>query len=144
MKRIIYIIIGLTLIMTGCNKEDSDNGNLEGFWQMTEMRNKPNASMSDMRSSCITWAFQGHILELRDVKKNNQDIIMSFSHEGGKLKVFAPYIVDRDSNDIPIDDVSLLTPYGISKTATEYSVLELSSSRMVLDNDVWYLVFRKY
>ena len=144
MKRILYIIMGVTLMMTGCNKEDSDNGNLDGFWQMTEMRNKSNASTSDMRSSGITWAFQGNILELRDVKKSNQDIIMSFSIESDKLKLFAPYIVDRDSHDIQIDDVDFLIPYGIDKTTTEYSVSELSSSRMVLDNDAWYLVFRKY
>ena len=144
MKRILYIIIGVTLMMTGCNKEDSNNGNLDGFWQMTEMRNKSNASTSDMRSLGITWAFQGHILELRDVKKDNQDIIMSFSLVGDKLNLSAPYIVDRDSDDIQIDDVDLLIPYGIDKNTTEYSVLELTSSRMVLDNDAWYLVFRKY
>ena len=144
MKRILYIIIGVILLMTSCNKEESDNGNLDGFWQMTEMSNISYTSVIDMRSSGITWSFQGHILELRDLKKGNQDIMMSFTHEGGKLKLSAPYRVDRDSDDIELDDADLLIPYGISKTTTEYSVSELSSSRMVLDNDVWHLVFRKY
>ena len=144
MKRILYIIIGVTLLLASCDKEDSANGNLDGFWQMTMMLNKVDATNSDMRLSGITWAFQGHIFELRDLKKGNQDIIMSFNHDGNKLKVFAPYRVDRDSNDIIINDVAFLLPYGIESTTVEYNVIELSNSCMILDNNVWHLEFRKY
>ena len=31
MKRILYIIIGVTLLLVSCDKEDSANGNLDGF-----------------------------------------------------------------------------------------------------------------
>lgn len=144
MKRILYIIIGVTLLLTSCDKEDSVNGNLDGFWQMTMMLNKVDATNSDMRLSGITWAFQGHILELRDVNKVNQDIIMSFNHDGNKLKLYEPYRVDRDSNDIIINDVAFLLPYGIESTTVEYNVIELSNSCMILDNNVWHLEFRKY
>ena len=144
MKRILYIIIGVTLLLTSCDKEDSANGNLDGFWQMTIMLNKVDATNSDMRLSGITWAFQGHILELRDVNKVNQDIIMSFNHDGNKLKLYEPYRVDRDSNDIVINDVAFLLPYGIESTTVEYNVIELSNSCMILDNNVWHLEFRKY
>ena len=145
MKRFLYIIIGVVLLMTSCDKETSDNGYLDGLWQMTLMQNKTtDVAKSDMRSSGITWAFQGHILELRDLKNGNQDIIMSFSHDGNKLKVFAPYKVDRDSDDIIINDVALLLPYGIGNTTAEYRITELSGSCMILDDDVWHLEFRKY
>ena len=144
MKRILNIIIGVTLLLTSCDKEDSANGNLDGFWQMTMMLNKVDATNSDMRLSGITWAFQGHILELRDVNKVNQDIIMSFNHDGNKLKLYEPYRVDRDSNDIIINDVAFLLPYGIESTTVEYNVIELSNSCMILDNNVWHLEFRKY
>ena len=136
MKRILYIIIGVTLLLASCDKEDSANGNLDGFWQMTMMLNKVDATNSDMRLSGITWAFQGHILELRDVNKVNQD--------GNKLKLYEPYRVDRDSNDIIINDVAFLLPYGIESTTVEYNVIELSNSCMILDNNVWHLEFRKY
>jgi len=145
MKRFLYIIIGVTILMTACDKETSDNGNLDGLWQMTLMQNNTtDNAKSDMRSSGITWAFQGHILELRDVNKVHQDIIMSFDHNGNKLKVFAPYRVDRDSDDIIINDVALLLPYGIGSTTAEYNVIELSGSRMIIDDNVWHLEFRKY
>ena len=131
MKRFLYIIIGLTLLFTSCDKEDSSNGHLDGFWQMTS-------------SPGITWAFQGHILELRDVKKVHQDIVMSFTREGDKLKLSDPYRVDRDSDDVALKDADMLIPYGISNTSTEFRISELTSSRMVLDNNTTHLEFRKF
>ena len=131
MKRFLYIIIGLTLLFTSCDKEDSSNGHLDGFWQMTS-------------SPGITWAFQGHILELRDVNKVHQDIVMSFTREGDKLKLSDPYRVDRDSDDVALLDADMLIPYGISNTSTEFRISELTSSRMVLDNNTTHLEFRKF
>lgn len=131
MKRLLYIIIGVTLLLTSCDKEDSANGHLNGFWQMSS-------------SPGITWAFQGHILELRDVKKVHQDIVMSFTREGDKLKLSDPYRVDRDSDDVALKDADMLIPYGISNTSTEFRISELTSSRMVLDNNTTHLEFRKF
>ena len=131
MKRLLYIIIGVTLLLTSCDKEDSANGHLDGFWQMSS-------------TPGITWAFQGHILELRDVKKVHQDIVMSFTREGDKLKLSDPYRVDRDSDDVALKDADMLIPYGISNTSTEFRISELTSSRMVLDNNTTHLEFRKF
>ena len=131
MKRLLYIIIGVTLLLTSCDKEDSANGHLDGFWQMSS-------------SPGITWAFQGHILELRDVKKVHQDIVMSFTREGDKLKLSDPYRVDRDSDDVVLKDADMLIPYGIGNTSTEFRISELTSSRMVLDNNTTHLEFRKF
>lgn len=131
MKRILYMIIGVTLLLTGCDKEYSDNGHLDGFWQLTS-------------SPGITWSFQGHILELRDVNKVHQDIVMSFTREGDKLKLSDPYRVDRDSDDVALKDADMLIPYGISNTSTEFRISELTSSRMVLDNNTTHLEFRKF
>ena len=75
--------------MAGCDKESSDNGDLDGFWQMTEKMDGFCGTMggADMRQSGLTWAFQGHILELRDVTDHQKDIMMSFEHKGGELRV---------------------------------------------------------
>ena len=100
MKRLLYIIIGVTMLLVSCDKEDSDNGNLDGFWQITS-------------SPGITWASD-------------------------------PYRVDRDSDDVALQNADLLIPYGISDTTTEFYISELTSSRMVLDNSASHLEFRKY
>ena len=144
MKRFLIYIVGIGLLLTACDIEHSDNGDLDGFWQMTSYSNKSAASVSDMRSSGITWAFQGRILELRDVQNGNQDIIMSFKHDEGTLNVFSPYLVERDSGDIQISKVELLMPYGINGLEDSFSVLELSSNSLIIENEKVRLQFRKY
>ena len=147
MKRLsIYIIIGVVLLFAGCDKENSDNGNLEGFWQMTEMYAVYSSSLpgTDMRQSGLTWSFQGKLLELRDVNDRQKDIVMSFEHKDGKLRVYNPYFVERDSDDIQITDASPLRPYGISQTDDTFEVVELSSNQMILKDLIFTLTFRKY
>jgi hypothetical protein len=144
MKRFFIYIIGIGLLLTACDKESSDNGDLEGFWQMTEMDNKYAKHVSDMHESGLTWSFQGKLLELRDVTDHQKDIVMSFEHKGGELRVYNPYFVERDSDDIRVTDESYLRPYGISKTDIQFKVLELSSKEMIIDNDTYQLKFRKY
>ena len=143
MKRFLYIIIGVAFLFTSCDKEDSVSGHLDGFWQLVEMRSSK-ATSADMRSSGITWAFQGHILELRDLKTGNQDIVMSFERNGDMLKVYNPYRVDRDADDVLLNDADMLMPYGISDTTETFDIIELSGNRLVLDNTMMHLVFRKY
>lgn len=147
MKRFsLYIIIGVALLFAGCNKDNQDNGHLEGFWQMTEMHAAYFSSMEgkDMRESGLTWSFQGKLLELRDATGHQQDIVMSFEHKGSELRVYNPYFVERDSGDIKVTNAIDLLPYGISNTDDTFQVLELSSDKMVLSNPMFMLSFRKY
>ena len=146
MKRLYIYIIGVVLLMTGCDVETSDNGDLDGFWRMSSMTSVYSSTLPgvDMRQSGLTWSFQGRMLELRDVNDRQKDIVMSFQHEGETLRVYDPYFVERDSGDIRIEDVSYLIPYGINHTDDSFTVLELSSDRMVLSNILVTLEFRKY
>ncbi len=146
MKRLYIYIIGVVLLMTGCDVETSDNGDLDGFWRMSSMTSVYSSTLPgvDMRQSGLTWSFQGRMLELRDVNDRQKDIVMSFQHEGETLRVYDPYFVERDSGDIRIEDVSYLIPYGINHTDDSFTVRELSSDRMVLSNILVTLEFRKY
>ena len=147
MKRFyIYIIIGIGLLFAGCDKDNQDNGNLEGFWQITQMYAVYSSSLpgTDMRQSGLTWSFQGKLLELRDVTDHQKDIVMSFEHKGGKLRVYNPYFVERDSDDIQITDATPLKSYGISQTDDTFEVVELSGEKMILSDQIFTITFRKY
>ena len=154
MKRIYIYMIGVVLLLAGCDVEGSDNGHLDGFWQMTSRNDILSSTMTgtDMRDSGITWSFQGKILELRDVKSVHQDIIASFERRGDTLKVSRFYFVDREKGDrlieTPEDVASYLLPYGIYGAGEQsYLIRELTSGRMVLvssDFKSWQLEFRKY
>lgn len=145
MKKLYIYIIGVMLLMVGCDVESSDNGNLDGFWQMTSKTDKyAKCGAVDMRDSGLTWSFQGKLLELRDVNDRQKDIVLSFEHDGNTLRVYNPYIVERDSDDIKVSDPMLLLPYGIFSLDEKCNVVELKSDKMVLENERFLLKFRKY
>ena len=146
MKRIYIYMIGVVLLLAGCDVEGSDNGHLDGFWQMTSKTDQyAKCGAVDMRDSGITWAFQGKLLELRDVKKVHQDILGNFEHQGGTLSVSHFYLVDRDKGDILIDDaISYLEPYGVGHVQERFKVVELNSSEMILESERFLLKFQKY
>lgn len=139
---LLYIIIGVAL--TSCDVEFSDNGNLDGFWQLCAVDTLQTGRTGDLRDKGLTWAFEGEILEVRDVWKVHQDIAMSFSYTGQALNVYAPYLVDRENGDIRIEDENLLKPYGISSLEMNFNVKELNSDRMTLESSLLRLHFRKY
>lgn len=139
---LLYIIIGIGL--TACDVEFSDNGDLDGFWQLSRVDTLQTGKTGDYRDRGLTWAFEGAILEVRDVWKVHQDIILSFSHTGQSLKVYSPYLVDRENGDIQIDDMNLLKPYGISMLEENFQIKELNGNKMTLESDELRLYFRKY
>ena len=143
MKRLLYIIIGIGL--AACSDvEFSDNGDLDGFWQLCRVDTLQTGASIDYRDQGLTWSFQGKILEVRDVCKVHQDIIMSFNHTGNQLRIFSPYLVYREEDDRQIDDINYLTPYGINGQEETFGVLELTGSEMTLESDFLRLHFRKY
>ena len=146
MKRFLLYIIGVGMLLAGCEIETSNNGDLDGFWQMTSKTDKyAKCGAVDMRDSGITWSFQEKLLELRDVNKVHQDIIGDFVHQGGTLSVSRFYLVDRDKGDVRIDDpISYLVPYGVAWVQDQFKVLELNSNEMILESERFQLKFRKY
>lgn len=143
-ERYIYYIIGV-ILLTACGEfELSDNGHLDGFWQLSTVDTLQTGRSADLRADGLTWSFLDALLELRDTRKVHQDIIMDFQHTGGQLRLSAPYLVDRDAGDIVIEDIGLLQPYGILAREEVFRVVELTSGKMVLESDLLRLHFRKY
>ncbi len=134
MKRVLlYIIIGMGLL-TACSSESSNNGDLDGFWQLT---GRPG----------ITWSFQGKILEFRDVNQVHHDLMAKFRHEGNLLIVYDFRLVDRDAGDLPVteSEAADLRAYGINNLEEEqFQIRLLTSDDMHLESSSESLHFRKY
>ena len=134
MKRILFfIIIGIGLL-TSCNAESSDNGDLDGFWVLSGR-------------SGLTWSFQGKILEFRDVNSVHPDLMAKFRHEGDLLIVYDLRVLDRDAGDQPVTESERedLRAYGINDLVEEqFLIRQLTSDDMHLESDSESLFFRKY
>ena len=149
MKRLYYYIIGVgLLLMVACDIESSDNGDLDGFWQLRSVDTLATGGTTDMRLSQITWAIQGTLLETRLATTFDYkcDIIFHFEHTADALTLHSPYLSQRDSGDIKVEmkDIELLRPFGINKLEERFRILELNSDAMTLESDWLRLWFRKY
>ena len=148
MKRFLYIIAIACIIFTACDFETSNNGDLDGFWQLSQVDTLSTGNSTDMRHSDIYWSVQVNILEIRI---GLDRIMYRFENSGGKLRIWDPIANDRQITDSIVTDNSLMLKSGVTATPGTGGVLEstfnietLNSDRMVLRNETYRLHLRKY
>jgi len=146
MRRICaYILVTVCFLLASCNIVTSDNGDLDGLWQMTTFENLKTGEVCDGRQigGGLNWAFQGHLLVMRGA----DELIFSFEHGDRVLKLYNPYLSGRfteTSDDTPITDATQLNVYGVYQLEEFFRILELNSSNMRLESANVRLTFRKY
>ena len=128
----------------GCEFHTSDNGDLDGFWQLSAVDTLATGGTADVRAEQWSWSVQGHLLEIRRSKVVPYDVLFRFRHTADSLIISEPYVSNRDSGDIKIVDAALLEDFGIYHTEEHFRVLNLNGSRMSLQSDRLRLYFRRY
>lgn len=134
------VAVSATMSFTSCHLEASNNGNLDGYWQLTKVDTIGGGSRG-MKEVSVFWGFQFRMLQ---VVSPEMIVDMRFSHTGDSLVLSEPYIDARDKGDVKIEDVELLRPLGINALEDRFSVEHLSSDKMILRDDRLRLYFRKY
>ena len=142
MKKITFLFAAL-LLLTSCEIEFSNNGKLDGFWQMIAVDTLATQHTSDLKTSGRTWAFQGRLLEMRDTKGGYSDLYFSFEHRGDSLFLDSPYLSDRDADDIKITDVNIVRPYGVNDLKEGFEIENLSNNKLILRSKTLRLMLRK-
>lgn len=142
MKKFILYITGC-LLLTSCGIEFSDNGKLDGFWQLMSADTLTNQHTLDLKTSGRTWAFQGRLLEMRDTKGACSDVYFNFIHRGDSLLLDTPYRSERDSDDLKVTDIREVSPYGVNGLNEGFAVESLSNDKMILRSKTLRLRLRK-
>ena len=143
-----YLLILTTaflLLLSACDIYRSDNGDLDGLWQLTTIENLRTGESNDARESQVTWGIQGPLLELR--ASGVRIVYAKFEHIGSSLVLRELCFSgrhDSDWGDKPVQDPSELHIYGIYRLEEYFKVLELSSDVMRLESTDVRLMFRKY
>ena len=81
MKKVLYIFtsvitcVALCTAMISCDIETSDNGNLDGFWQLTQIDSVAINKSVSMKESQIFWAFQTDVMEVRNLKAGDTKVL---------------------------------------------------------------------
>lgn len=143
MKKITFLFAAF-LLLTSCEIEFSNNGKLDGFWQMIAVDTLATQHTSDLKTSGRTWAFQGRLLEMRDTKGGYSDLYFSFEHRGDSLFLDSPYLSDRDVDDIKITDVNIVRPYGVKGLKEGFEIESLSNNKLILRSKTLRLLFKKH
>ena len=143
MKKITFLFAAL-LLLTSCEIEFSNNGKLDGFWQLIAVDTLATQHTSDLTTSGRTWAFQGRLLEMRDTKGGYSDLYFSFEHRGDSLFLDSPYLSDRDVDDIKITDVNIVRPYGVNGLKEGFEIESLSNNKLILRSKTLRLLFKKH
>lgn len=140
-KSFLYIAL-MVFLFASCEFEMSDNGDLDGLWQMTEMQETGKEAV-DMRETGITWGFNFKLLEIRD-KSMGYGYLCRFEHKDGHLRVYEPREQKHMEYDRLITDPVILNPLGLYTTDEDFQIEALTSSCMILVSEKTRLKFRKY
>lgn len=141
MKKIFFLLFACGAF-AACELETSGNGDLDGFWQLKSVDTLATGTSADMRESGVYWAFQNKMMSVKKI--NHVSAFLRFNHSVDSLFLSEPYIDNRDSSDIVIDDVELLRPVGINELEERFGVSQLDGGTMVLKSKTLRLRFRKY
>lgn len=143
MRRLFYLFV-VSLLTVSCTLEVSDNGDLDGYWQLTRVDSLVTGNSADMRETGIFWAVSYEMLVTRSTKQPMGEVIFEFQHTADSLCLTNPYVLYRDSSDIKVTDVNYLRRFGVNSLDEKFHVLHLSSSKMVLESELLRLYLRKY
>ncbi len=82
------------------------------------------------------------VLQLRG---SEQELYMRFKLEENTLKLYSPYLRDREKNDPLVDDstIHFLYPYGINAKEENYQIIRLDDEKMLLRSSSIQLSFYK-
>ena len=137
------ILFALMFCLSACELETSHNGKLDGWWLLTAVDTLQTGGHANVEAQQCTWAFQGRLLELRDVPGQRGDYLFSFTQHGDDLLLSHPYLSARDSGDIAVQTPQLLHPYGIQTLSERFSITTIDRRRMVLTSASLHLYFRR-
>ena len=96
-----------------------------------------------MEGTRLYWSVQAKLLQLDDKNNTSISLLLRFEHTGNTLRLYEPYIYNRLEGDKPLNDVTLLAPYGINALEESCEVEALSSSKMILKTPSLRLKFKK-
>lgn len=145
MKKILATLIlplGLALLQAcGGWVETSDNGPLDGYWQLTAV-DTLGGGTADLRQSGRFMAVQGSVIQMYATREG-MIYDFRFDYRDGRLTFSDPRLDRREEGDPAVTDVTLLQPFGI-QALTETFAVSISGSRMTLTGSRLVVRLRRF
>ena len=148
MKTIIYrlLVILATTFVISCESY-LIHGDLDGFWQVTNIENKETETITDCNGD-IYYSFQRelvlvtYILPNRPKGQIKENYIAYFTHQGDSITMtdFRIYL-DKNAKQAPL---SSLEKFGLYTTYNTFHIDKLDKNSLILDSNKTRITLRKY
>ena len=144
MKKHFYLLLitaSIILTLGACEFETSNNGNLDGNWQLTEVDTLHTGGIKDMKALQIFYAIQMRLINVSAFNDPNVggNYYFHFEHQGDSL-IFKT----ANSEGKTMYTTEQLQPFGLNKEAERFKIISLSSNNMILKSEMLILKFRKF
>lgn len=143
----LFVLIGMGTLLSSCDLERSDNGELDGYWHLVGVDTLETGGHLDLSQQKIFWAVQAKLIHLSG---SSEEFYLRFRQTDDSVVVNQPYLDNghqdngTDGGDIPVSDASVLAPYGILHLEEPFQKEKLTGSRMILKSTALRLDFRKF
>lgn len=157
---IVWFGVCASCLLSSCEYEMSDNGQLDGYWQLAAIEalddvaadkyglaatcEGNSATSCDLRKSRIFWSFQVNLLQLSDQNYLQPWYLFRFELRGDSLHIYNPYLLDRTSADQPLTDPQALSPYYLDQLDDNFLIERLDDDQMILRNELLRFFFNRY
>lgn len=146
-KRTLPLLIAMVVcsLLHSCEGiETSNNGNLDGMWHLVKMDSLDIQKTIDYQHEGIFWSVQNDLLQVDDKQVRYRSCLLRFEKKSETLRVFDPYLYNRDDGDEIVDNNAFLTPFGINALNETFSIEKLNRNKMILKSQLLRLYFSKY
>ena len=150
MKKLLYLLT-LTYIILGfssCELETSDNGDLDGNWQLLSIDSINTGGINNVKDKQIFYAIQFYLININALNIKNEYITPnSFYHFSQSRDSLILYSADITKDDTYAHKDSFLTglrPLGINSLEEHFKIETLNSKNMVLKSKELRLNFRRF
>ena len=131
------------LMLCSCTLEMSDNGHLDGYWQLTTVDTLTNGKSEDVRERLLFLSVEKDLLRLCDQGTATVDCYCRFEKTSSTLRIYNPCRNDRPNGDPPLTDAAPLRIFGIESLDVSFNIDKLSSGTMILSDKHLRLHYRK-
>ena len=149
--RYFSLITIFLLLLTSCSIETSDNGKLDGRWQLMELSYLDGSNRTvKTKEQLIFWDIQYKLISIHSMtgklhESLTEESLCRFNFTGDSLKLsdfYRHYRVADQKIDDPLTTCFQKT--GINGIKANFAVLHLDRKTMLLQSDYAKLSFRKF
>jgi hypothetical protein len=143
MKKLLYLFLTM-MIMAACDFETSNNGKLDGNWQLAQLDTLSTGGSADMRASTFYLSVQHHLLEMKILNDHLKNVFFRFEQTETTLRLYNPVSDNKEISDSVVTSPLTLQPFGLQSLDETLAIEQLTSDNLILRNEKFRYHFRKF